>query len=90
VTTLPPVELMTDILAQWKACVEVERLRDQQKILQQKLGPRQEEAVRIIGELAIVQGKLKQAMVEENNKLTDLTPKAIEEITAMEAIIPKR
>jgi hypothetical protein len=34
VATLPPVECMESILAQWKACVEVERLRDQQNILQ--------------------------------------------------------
>jgi hypothetical protein len=44
-----------------EAYVEVERLRDQQKVLQQRLGPRKEEAVRIIGELATIQGKVKQA-----------------------------
>jgi len=59
----------------------VERLRDQQNILQQRLGPRQEEAVRIIGELAIIQGRVKQAAVEAENKLIDLTPQVVEEIT---------
>jgi hypothetical protein len=35
VTTLPPVEHMTTILAQRQSYLEVEKMRDQQKILQQ-------------------------------------------------------
>jgi hypothetical protein len=64
VATLPPVECMSSILAQRQAQVEVEKMRDQQKILQQRLGPLQEEAVWVIGELAMVQGRVKQAMIE--------------------------
>jgi hypothetical protein len=45
---------MKIILAQRKPYVEVEKIRDQQKILQKKLGPLQEEAMRIIRELATV------------------------------------
>jgi hypothetical protein len=52
-------EWMTTILAQRKSYMEVENMRDQQNILQQRLGPLQEEAVRVIGELATVQGKVK-------------------------------
>jgi hypothetical protein len=85
VTTLPPVERMETILVQRQACVEVERLRDQQKVLQQRLGPRQEEVVRIIGELANVQGKVKQVVTDTERKLQDLTVQAMEEITTKEA-----
>jgi hypothetical protein len=35
ITTLPPVERMTTILAQRQSYLEVEKMRDQQKILQQ-------------------------------------------------------
>jgi hypothetical protein len=52
--TLPPVEQMTTILAQRNSYMEVENIRDQQKILQQRLGPLQEEAVRLIGEFPTV------------------------------------
>jgi hypothetical protein len=65
----------------------VERLRDQEKVLKQRLGPRQEEAVKIISDLANVQGKVKQAMIETENKLQDLTVQAMEEITTQEATI---
>jgi hypothetical protein len=41
--TLPPMERMLAILAQQQAQVEVERMRDQQNILQKRLGPLQEE-----------------------------------------------
>ena len=47
VATLPPVELMTTILAQRQSYVEVEKMRDQKNILQHFLGPMQEEAVRV-------------------------------------------
>jgi hypothetical protein len=60
IMTLPPTERMTTILAQRQSYMEVENMRDQQNILQQRLGPLQEEAVRVIGELATVQGKVKQ------------------------------
>jgi hypothetical protein len=43
---------MTTILAKRQSYVEVEKMRDQQKILQHHLGPLQEEAVRVIGELS--------------------------------------
>jgi hypothetical protein len=72
VTTLPSIECMATILAQRQAYVEVERLKDQQKVLQQRLGPRQEETVTIIGELATLQGKVKQSTVETENKLQNL------------------
>jgi hypothetical protein len=52
INTLPPVERMMTILAQRQSYVEVENMWDQQKILQQRLGPLQEEALRVIGELA--------------------------------------
>jgi hypothetical protein len=64
---------MTTILAQRQSYLEVEKMRDQQKILQQHLGPMQEEAVRVIGELATAQGKVKQATYEAEEKLTTLT-----------------
>jgi ABC-type transporter Mla subunit MlaD len=66
-------------------CIEVERLRDQQKVLQQRLGPRQEEVVWIIGDLANVQGKVKQVTTDTESKLQDLTEQAMEEITTKEA-----
>jgi ABC-type transporter Mla subunit MlaD len=78
---------MVAILVQRQAYVEVERLRDQQKVLQQRLGPRQEEAVKIIGDLATVQEKVKQVVADTENKLHDLTEQATEEITAKEATI---
>jgi hypothetical protein len=37
------------------------------------LGPLQEEAVKVIGELAIAQGKVKQATIEVEEKITNLT-----------------
>jgi hypothetical protein len=89
VATLPPVECMSTILAQRKAYVEVERMRDQQKILQQRLGPLQEEAVRVIGELAMVQGKVKQEVIEAEDKLTNLTTQGAEEIATTKATIIK-
>jgi uncharacterized protein YfcZ (UPF0381/DUF406 family) len=89
VATLPPVEHMSTILAQRQAHVEVEKMRDQQNILQQRLGPLQEEAVRVIGELATVQGKVKQATIEAEEKLTNLTTQGAEEITTTEATIIK-
>jgi hypothetical protein len=64
-------------------------MRDQQKILQQRLGPLQEEAVRIIGELATVQGKVKHAAYEAEEKLTGLTAQGAKEITQKEAEIIK-
>jgi hypothetical protein len=60
----------------------VERLRDQQKILQQRLGQRKEESVSIIRELSIFQENVKHAVMEEKNKITDLTSHVIEEIEA--------
>jgi hypothetical protein len=59
-------------------------MRDQQNILQQRLGPLQEEAVWVIGELATVQGRVKQAMMEAEEKLTNLTMQGAEEITTTE------
>jgi hypothetical protein len=47
-------------------------MRDQQNILQQQLGPLQEEAVRIIGELTTMQGKFKQEAYEAEEKITGL------------------
>jgi hypothetical protein len=69
ITTLPPAECMTTILAHRQSYVEVEQMRDQQKILQQHLGLLQEEAVRVIGELATAQGKVKQASHEAEENL---------------------
>jgi hypothetical protein len=64
---------MTTILAQRQSYVEVEQMRDQQNILQQCLGLLQEESLRVIGELATAQGKVKQAAHEVEEKITSLT-----------------
>jgi hypothetical protein len=48
-------------------------MRDQKNILQQCLESLQEQALRVIGELATTQGKVKQATHEAEDKLTDLT-----------------
>jgi DNA-directed RNA polymerase alpha subunit len=53
------------------------------------IGPLQEEVVRIIGELATVQGKVKQATYEEEEKITTLTAQGEEEIEATKAMIIK-
>jgi hypothetical protein len=90
VTTLAQVERMVIILAQRKAYVKVERLRDQHKVLKQILGPRLEEVVNIIGELVTIQGKVKQVATETDKKLQYLTAQAIEEFTKKEATFSQR
>jgi DNA-directed RNA polymerase subunit K/omega len=47
----------------------------------------QEEAIKIIGDLAIVQEKVKKVVIDTENKLHDLTKQATEEITAKETTI---
>jgi hypothetical protein len=49
----------------------------------------QEEAVRVIGELATAQGKVKQASHEAEEKLTALTAQGVEEIVETEKTIIK-
>jgi hypothetical protein len=67
----------------------VERMRDQKNILQQRLGPLQEEAVWVIGELATMHGRVKRATIEVEDKLTNLTAQGAEEIVTTEAAIIK-
>jgi hypothetical protein len=69
--------------------VEVEKMRDQQNILQQRLGPLQEEVVWVIEELDMVQGRVKKETMEAEDKLTNLTMQGEEEITTTEAEIIK-
>jgi hypothetical protein len=48
--------------------MEVEKMRDQQKILQERIGPIQEEAMRVIVELTTTQGKVvKHPMKKKRN-----------------------
>jgi hypothetical protein len=72
-TTLPPAKCMTKFLAQRQSYLEVDKMRDQQKILQQFLKPMKEKVVRVIDELAIAQGKVKHESCEVEDKLTSLT-----------------
>jgi hypothetical protein len=60
--------------------VEVEKMQDQQKILQHCLRPLQEEALKVIGEMETSQGKVKKATHETEEKLTSLTAQGVEEI----------
>jgi hypothetical protein len=64
VATLPPVVRMLAILDQRQAQVEVEKMRDQQNILQQRLGPLQEEAVQGNWRVGYGAGRVKQAVME--------------------------
>jgi 6-phosphogluconate dehydrogenase (decarboxylating) len=80
---------MMTILAQRKSYVEVERMWDQQKILQQCLGPLQEEALKVIGELETMQGKVKQATHETEENIMSLTVQGVEEIVETEETIIK-
>jgi seryl-tRNA synthetase len=76
-------------LDQRKSYLEVEKMRDQQTILQQRLGPLEEEAMRIIWELATVQGKVKHVAIEVEEKLKSLNVQGAEAITQIEAMIIK-
>ena len=64
-------------------------MRDQQKIPQQRLGPLQEEEAWVIGELSTVYGRVKQAAVEEQDKITNLIVQGVEEIIVIEATVIK-
>jgi hypothetical protein len=73
ISMLPPTECMTTILAQRKSYNEIEKIRDQHKILQQCLVSLQDEEIRVIGELAASHGKIKQTMHDSEEKLMTLT-----------------
>jgi len=64
-------------------------MRDQQKILHQRLGTLQEETVRVIRELATMQGRVKQEVMEAEDKLENLIAQGEEETTANETTIIK-
>ena len=51
INTLPPAERMMTILAQRQSYDAIEKLHERENILQQRLGPQQDEALRVIGEL---------------------------------------
>jgi hypothetical protein len=53
------------------------------------LEPLQNEALRVIGELATVQGMTKKAMQETEEKLMTLTAQVVEEILGKEAEVTK-
>jgi hypothetical protein len=71
---------MMTILAHRKSYVEVEKMRDQQKILQQCLGPLQEQALKVIRELETAQGKVKQEAHESKENIIALTTQKVEDI----------
>jgi hypothetical protein len=73
INTLPPTKRMATILAQRHSYMEFENMRDQQNILQKCLGFMQEEALKVIGELETMQGKVKKVVYETEEKHMSLT-----------------
>jgi hypothetical protein len=64
-------------------------MRDHPNILKQRLVPLKEEEVQVIGELATMQGRVKKAVMESEDKIINLTMQGVEEITAIEETIIK-
>jgi hypothetical protein len=89
ISRVPLAERLTTILGSMQSYTKIKEIREQQKVLQQRLVPLQEESLRVIGELAVAHSTVKQATHYNEEKLTTLTAQVVEEILEQEAEVKK-
>jgi hypothetical protein len=85
-STLPPIERMAAIVENRQMHQEINQIRAKQQTLAQKLELLQEDAFRVIEELAVAQGIVKQVVQESVEKLkSPITTQTTEGILTQEA-----
>jgi len=90
INMLPPYEHMVAILVNKHSYNKIEELREEQKTRTQRLVPLQDEALTVIGALAVAQVTMKKVAQYNEEKLLTMTVQLVEEILENESEVKKK